>query len=176
MIEYFKNDWKQTEEDSHVIKCMKKSFTILDVGCGFNQYKKFCSKRQSFLGIDIVNENADEICDIIDFNNSVSYDLIICYGSINFYNKEWVDIRMKKVFSLLSKDGGSRVCMKVNPGHPHADGTMLDFFPWSMKYAQELSAKYNLSVENYREGSLGRFKFDFVRYNYLQQEDIHNFI
>ena len=41
VIDYFKYHWKQTEEDSHVIEHMKKSFIILDVGCGFNQYKKY---------------------------------------------------------------------------------------------------------------------------------------
>ena len=91
--------------------------------------KKYAKNPQYFIGIDIANEDADEIVDIIDFNDLIKiYDLIICYGSINFYDEKWVSDRLDKVISLLDDTPGSRICMKVNPGNPHADGTMLEVF------------------------------------------------
>ena len=181
MIDYFKYHWQQTEEDTHVIDCIKKSFIILDVGCGFNQYKKYAKNPQYFIGIDIANESADEVMDIIDFESEKRFDLIICYGSINFYDREWVENRLDKVVDLLDDAPGSRICMKVNPGNPHADGTMLDFFPWTMDYARDVSHKYGLTIENFRrKGSTGgRFKFDYVRSDYpysLQAEDTYAFV
>ena len=134
-----------------------------------------------FIGIDIANEDADEVIDIIDFKTDKIFDLIICYGSINFYDEKWVEDRLEKVVNLLDDTPGSRICMKVNPGNPHADGTMLEFFPWTMDYARDISAKYGLVIENFRtKGSTGgRFKFDFVRSDYTyskQAEDIYAFV
>ena len=181
MIDYFKYHWKQTEEDQHIIDCMKNAFLILDVGCGFNQYKKYAKKPQYFKGIDIANEDADEVVDIIDFKTDKIFDLIICYGSINFYDEKWVEDRLEKVVNLLDETPGSRICMKVNPGNPHADGTMLEFFPWTMDYARHISSKYGLVIENFRtKGSTGgRFKFYFVMSYYLyskQSENIYAFV
>ena len=49
-----------------------------------NQYKKYATN--SFWGIDLVCDEADELIDILDFKTNSKYDLIICYGSINFYS------------------------------------------------------------------------------------------
>ena len=181
MIDYFKYHWQQTEEDQHVIDCMNNAFIILDVGCGFNQYKKYAKKPQYFKGIDIANEDADEVIDILDYKTDKLFDLIICYGSINFYDEKWVGDRLEKVINLLDDTPGSRICMKVNPGNPHADGTMLEFFPWTMDYARHISSKYGLVIENFRTKNTpgGRFKFDFVRSEYpytKQAEDIYAFV
>ena len=181
MIDYFKYHWKTTEVDPHVIDCIKNAHIILDVGCGFNDYKKYAKKPQYFKGIDIANEVADEVIDIIDFKTDKIFDLIICYGSINFYNEKWVGDRLEKVVNLLDDTPGSRICMKVNPGNPHADGTMLDFFPWTMDYARHIANKYGLVIENFRTKDTpgGRFKFDFVRsdYPYAEQaEDVYAFV
>ena len=67
IIDYFKHTWKQTELDQHVLQCMKQADTILDVGCGFNQYKTYAKPNQFFWGIDFANEKADEVIDIIDY-------------------------------------------------------------------------------------------------------------
>ena len=52
---------------------------------------------------------------------------------------------------------------------------------WTMDYARDISAKYGLTIENFRtKGSTGgRFKFDFVRNEYpytKEAEDIYAFI
>ena len=166
IVDYFKHTWKQTDLDQHVVECIKQADTILDVGCGFNQYKTYVKPNQFFWGIDFANEKADEVIDIIDYHTDRDFDLIICYGSINFYNRQWIDRRLEKVFSLLSPKWGSRICMKVNPGHPHKDGTMLDFFPWTKDLAERIAHVNNFKLENMRDGEDGRFKFDLIRPEY----------
>ena len=39
--EYFANDYISKDEDPHVIELIKKSYGILDVGCGDNLFKKY---------------------------------------------------------------------------------------------------------------------------------------
>ena len=56
--------------------------------------------------------------------------------------------------------------MKVNPGHPHKDGTMLDFFPWTKDLAERIAHVNNFKLENMRDGEDGRFKFDLIKPDY----------
>ena len=62
-----------------------------------------------------------------------------------FMMKNGFSDRLEKVISLLDDTPGSRICMKVNPGNPHADGTMLEFFrgQWIMLVIYQLSTDYN---------------------------------
>ena len=69
MKEYFKTTWKITEIDPDVVKSVSIANNVLDVGCGHNQYKEHA--KNAFWGVDLVCEEADELIDIIDFNNLV---------------------------------------------------------------------------------------------------------
>jgi len=158
--EYFRNEYVSIDEDPYVIEHIKKSYGILDVGCGDNLFKKHLEKG-FFIGLDPYNLNADEIMDIIDFNYPIKFNLIICFGSINFYDIKWVDDRMKKVASLLAEDG--RICMKVNPKKPFGNGVVLDWFDkWTLPLVEHYAVMFNYTVENIREGEYGRIKFDYV--------------
>jgi len=158
--EHFTNDYVSRDEDPHVAELVKNSISTLDVGCGDNLFKKF-STNGRFIGLDPYNKNADIVCDILDYDVDMRFDLIICFGSINFYDLAWIDARMKKVFSLLSLDG--RVCMKVNPNKPFADGVRLDWFDkWTPWLAYHYAEVNNMWIDEQRDGEDGRFKFDFV--------------
>ena len=158
--EYFANDYVSNDEDPHVIELVKKSQATLDVGCGDNQFKKYFNKG-FFIGLDPYNHKADEIQDILDFNYPVKFDLIICYGSINFYDIKWIDDRIKKVFSLLAE--GGTICMKVNPNKPFGNGVVLEWFDkWTMPLIEHYAEINNCSIENIREGANGRIKFDYL--------------
>lgn len=155
--DYFANEYVSTDEDEHVVELVKKAKNALDVGCGDNLFKK----HGLVTGIDPFNKNADIMCDILDYDVDMRFDLIICFGSINFYDLAWVDARMKKVFSLLSLDG--RICMKVNPCKPFANGVKLDWFDkWTPWLAYHYADVNNMWIDEQREGEDGRFKFDFV--------------
>ena len=154
---YFAFDYISKDEDSHVVNLVKRADCVLDVGCGDNLFKK----HDNVTGIDPYNFNADIMCDIIDYEPNQTYDLIICFGSINFYDIAWVDARMKKVFSLLSNQG--TVCMKVNPNKPFGNGVRLEWFDsWTIGLVNHYAYQFNCDVESYREAENGRFKWDYV--------------
>jgi SAM-dependent methyltransferase len=156
---YFKDQWETTETDSHVVNLVKKSNAILDVGCGFNQYKKY---NENLVGIDIVNKNADHICDIIDYENKNQFDLIICFGSLHFYNYDWINLRLKKVINMLTSN--ATICMKVNPAIPNTDGSYLPWFEkWTPPLVEHFAELYNLEIKNIREGSRNRLKWDYIK-------------
>lgn len=158
--EYFANDYISEDEDPHVAEIVKKSKSVLDVGCGDNLFKKY-QQSGTFIGIDPYNKNADWMCDVLDYNSPFKYELIICFGSINFYNIQWIDDRMHKVASLLKPNG--RICMKVNPCKPFANGVKLEWFnKWTLPLAEHYAELFNYSIENMREGEFGRIKFDYV--------------
>lgn len=158
--EHFTNDYVSHDEDPHVADFVKKSISTLDVGCGDNLFKKFHSKG-SFIGLDPYNKNADWQVDILDYVTPIKYDLIICFGSINFYDMKWVDDRMKKVFDIWSRE--NRICMKVNPNQPFASGVKLEWFDkWTPSLAKHYAELFNCKIENYREAEDGRFKWDYV--------------
>jgi len=73
--EYFRNDYISNDEDPYVIEQIKKSYGILDVGCGDNLFKKHLEKG-FFIGLDPYNLKADEIIDILDFNYPVKFNLL----------------------------------------------------------------------------------------------------
>jgi len=155
--DYFAYDYVSEDEDPHVVSLVKRADCVLDVGCGDNLFKK----HGNVTGIDPYNFNADIMCDILDYEPDQTYDLIICFGSINFYNIAWVDARMRKVSTLLAKNG--RICMKVNPGKPFANGTKLEWFDrWTLSLGKHYAEMFNYDIENIREGAHERIKFDYV--------------
>lgn len=154
---YFTYDYVSTDEDPHVVDLVKKADYVLDVGCGDNLFKK----HGLVTGIDPFNFNADIMIDVLDFEPDQKYPLIICFGSINFYNIQWIDDRMKKVASLLDDQG--RICMKVNPNKPFGNGVKLEWFDkWTVPLIEHYAELFNYSIENMREGEFGRIKFDYV--------------
>jgi SAM-dependent methyltransferase len=157
---YFATEWTTTETDPYVVWWVENSRNTLDVGCGFNHYKKYSNS--NFIGLDPFNSEADVQIDILDFNTSQKFDLIICFGSLHFYNYDWIDERLKKVLSLLDENG--RILMKVNPNTPNNDGSTLQWFDrWTKPLAEHFATLYGLKVENVRNAKNGRFKFDFTR-------------
>ena len=158
--DYFTNHYVSDDEDPHVVEHVKKVKSTLDVGCGDNLFKKY-QNNGTFIGIDPFNKNSDRLCDILDYDSPFKYELIICFGSINFYNIEWVDTRMRKVASLLKPQG--RICFKVNPNKPFGNGVRLNWFDrWTVPLIQHYAEIFNYEVECLREGDHGRIKFDYV--------------
>jgi ubiquinone/menaquinone biosynthesis C-methylase UbiE len=76
---------------------------VLDLGCGDNQYKTFI---KNLIGIDIVNDAADIKADIITipFDDS-SADAVLCFGSINFGEKDLIRKQLLEVKRVLKNDG-----------------------------------------------------------------------
>ncbi len=169
--EYFSKHWNQTEIDPHVVRRLESAKNPIDVGCGFNAYKKF---NENLIGVDIVNEEADVICDILDFPNEGPFDLAICYGILHFNSYDWIRARLEWVLQHTTDD--AEILMKVNPCRkkdlkPENRSKVVFFDRWNRGLADHFAEVYNLEVWNWREWRLSddnslRYKFDFRRVNH----------
>ena len=109
--EFFGKTWNQTEVDEHVVDRIKYAKSVIDIGCGFNPYKKF---NHNLTGVDLVNEEADEVCDILDFDSmGLKYDVAICYGILHFNSYDWIRERLEWAVNHIKEDG--EILIKVNP-------------------------------------------------------------
>lgn len=132
---------------------------VLDVGCGYNQFKQRIS---NLIGIDPYNNNADYQVDILDFVEDLeSFDVIIALGSINFNSKEDIELRFAKCVSLLSP--GGKFFLRANPGISHKNGPWIDIFPWSFEVVQEFSKRYNLKLETFKKDTNDRLYFVYLK-------------
>ena len=100
--EFFGKTWNQTEVDDHVVDRLKAARNVIDVGCGFNPYKKHTN---NLVGVDIVNGSADWIGDIIDYKPVTKFDVAICYGILHFNSYDWIRERLEWVVNNLTEDG-----------------------------------------------------------------------
>lgn len=132
---------------------------VLDVGCGYHPFK---DKIPNITGIDPYNKNADYMVDILDFTiENESFDHIICFGSINFNSFEDIEERFKRVVELLKPEG--KIYFRANPGISWPNGPYVDIFPWSFEIAYDLSKKYGLHLENFKQDSNDRLYFVFQK-------------
>jgi SAM-dependent methyltransferase len=128
---------------------------VLDVGCGYNQFK---SRISNLVGIDPCNHDADYMVDILDYKVAdESYDAIIAFGSINFNSKQDIEERFAHCVKLLSKNG--KMFFRVNPGISHKNGPWVDIFPWSFEVVNEFVVKYNLALEIFKKDNNDRLYF-----------------
>jgi hypothetical protein len=113
---------------------------VVDVGCGFNPFK---NRIRNLVGIDIANESADIVCDLMDAPfREASVDVALALGSINFGTSHDVSAALAKVAGWI-KPGGF-VYMRGNPGqevHPE-----ITIFPWSAENAVSIGRHVGLRV------------------------------
>lgn len=103
---------------------------VLDLGCGDNYFKGLID---NITGIDLANEKADMVCDIMDIelDGQAAFDIILALGSINFGSEKDILANLAKVSELI-KPGG-KLYMRVNPGIRHELCKDLIVFPWSIQ-------------------------------------------
>jgi hypothetical protein len=166
--EFFGKSWNQTEVDPHVIDIISNAESVIDVGCGFNPYKKF---HDNLIGIDIVNKRADFNCDILNFSPVLSkFDVAVCYGILHFNSYDWIRERLEWVVNNTTDD--AQILIKVNPSRKEDQAEELRssdviwFDRWNHGLAEHFADIYNLEIWNWREwrnpldNSL-RYKFDY---------------
>ena len=119
---------------------------VLDVGCGYNQFKE---RIPNLIGIDPYNNQADYMVDILDYKvEPASYEAIICLGSINFNSQEDIESRIARCVELLAP--GGRMYFRANPGIDHQHGPWVEIFPWSFEKCYEIAKKFDLEVETFK--------------------------
>jgi len=129
---------------------------VLDVGCGFNQFK---ARIPNLVGIDAYNNNADYMVDILDYTvPDNTYDHIIVFGSINFGEYDDIEVRMKKVIDLTMPDG--KIYVRANPGHVHKNGQWIDIYPWDFDTAFRIANKFNCELSSFKKDNGDRLYFE----------------
>lgn len=131
---------------------------VLDVGCGYNQFK---GRIKNLIGIDPYNNCADYMVDVLDFNVSDMYDHILVLGSLNFNSYDEIELRFKKIVSLLSPNG--KMYFRANPGILWKNGPYVDIFHWTFEIVYELGTKYNLRLDTYKKDSNDRLYFVYTK-------------
>ena len=171
--EFFGKTWNQTEVDDHVLKRIKDAKNVIDVGCGFNPYKK---STENLVGVDIVNDQADHICDILEFPAwERKFDVAICYGILHFNSYDWIRERLEWVINNTTDN--AEILMKVNPSRKEdqaeelCSSDVIWFDKWNRGLADHFADIYNLEIWNWREwynplDNSVRLKFDYRKNEY----------
>lgn len=133
-----------------------KPTAVLDVGCGFNQFK---ARIPNLIGIDAYNNNADYMVDILDYTvPDNTYDHVIVFGSINFGDFEDVRIRMKKVIDITKPDG--IIYVRANPGETHKNGQWIDIYSWDFDTAYKIAQMYSCELSSFKKDNGNRLYFE----------------
>jgi len=112
---------------------------VLDLGCGRNLLK---DRIKNLVGIDIVNESADLVCDIMELeleDDSDAFDIVLALGSINFGREKDILAMLKRVNELMVPSG--KLYMRVNPGIRHKNCKDLIIFPWTLDNIDPIGKK-----------------------------------
>lgn len=132
--------------------------SVLDVGCGYNQFK---GRIDNLVGIDPYNNCADYMVDVLDYNVQETYDHILVLGSLNFNSYTDIELRFKKIVSLLSSAG--KMYFRANPGILWKNGPYVDIFNWTFEIVYELGLKYNLTLNTFKKDSNDRLYFVYTK-------------
>jgi SAM-dependent methyltransferase len=132
---------------------------VLDVGCGFNQFK---ARIQNLIGIDAFNNSADFMVDILDYNvPNESYDHVIVFGSINFGDFSDIEAKFKKVVDLTMP--GGTIYVRANPGEIHKNGQWVDIYPWDFETAYNIAVLNNCKLESFKKDNGNRLYFELIK-------------
>jgi len=132
---------------------------VLDVGCGFNQFK---ARIPNLIGIDAYNNSADYMVDILDYTvPNESYDHVIVFGSINFGEFDDINARFKKVIDLTMV--GGKIYVRANPGHVHKNGQWIDIYPWDFDTAYRIAQLHNCELSSFKKDNGDRLYFELTK-------------
>lgn len=132
---------------------------VLDVGCGYNQFKP---RIPNLTGIDLFNNSADYMVDILEYNVSPgSYDAVIVFGSINFGDYDDVSVRFRKVFELTAP--GGRVYVRANPGLHHKNGQWIDIYAWDFESAHRIAKENGVNLVTFKKDNGDRLFFMYEK-------------
>ena len=132
---YFSSIWRSNLSQYkysglQLVEKIKPYETVLDVGCGFNEFKQHIP---NLIGIDPANDNADVKTMIEYYDPPHKFDVAFCLGSINFGDYFKVVSQIAYVVRCLKPQ--ARIYWRCNPGsydHGNEECHQIDFFPWSI--------------------------------------------
>ena len=127
-----------------LIDKIKPTELVLDVGCGFNEYK---SHIPNLVGIDPANSCADYQVRIEDFQVPSCFDVAFCLGSINFGGGANIISQIKSVVDCLKPQ--ARIYWRCNPGladHGNQECKDIEFYPWTIEKHVEFADLFKFKL------------------------------
>lgn len=116
-------------------KKVKPGESVLDVGCGYNLFKKLIP---NLVGIDPMCDFADHRVSLQDFETDQKFDVAFCLGSIMYGSQEDVEQQIAKLCSLLKPN--ARIYWRTScVGHEL-------FFTWTIEHHASLSKKFGFEL------------------------------
>lgn len=133
---YFSTVWQSnlnqyTYSGWALVDKIKPDELVLDVGCGFNEFK---SRIPNLVGIDPANHCADFKLPIEYFRNDIKFDVAFCLGSVNFGTEINIVNQINCVVACLKPK--ARIYWRCNPGladHSNDECKDIDFYPWTVE-------------------------------------------
>ncbi len=126
---------------------------VLDIGCGTNMWKPYFD---DLYGIDPYNEAADEMIKFEDYTPHKEFDTYLALGSINFYNKEYVEMQIEHLNKITN--GGDTIFWRQNTGKKLQEKDIknmgvnnwtpnnVKYFPWDLESNKYFVDKYGFDL------------------------------
>ena len=166
-LKYFANNWqpdytKFKYSGWALLDKIKENDQILDIGCGYNLFKKHFGNR--LYGIDPANNKADQVIAWEDYKPHKKFNVFFILGSINFGDEKYVESQIAKL-SRETKTG-DRVYWRQNPGtgdHPWKDTEQINFYPWTFNKNKEWANKYDFTINELLQDTGNRIYTEWTR-------------
>jgi nitrite reductase/ring-hydroxylating ferredoxin subunit len=167
LLKYFADNWqpdytKFKYSGWALLDKIKEDDQILDIGCGYNLFKKHFGNR--LYGIDPANNKADQVIAWEDYKLHKKFNVFFVLGSINFGDEKYVESQIAKL-SRETKTG-DRVYWRQNPGtgdHPWKGVEEVQFYPWSFDKNKEWADKYNFTINELLQDTGNRIYTEWTR-------------
>ena len=109
-LKYFKSNWQPDYSKFNysgwaLLDKIKENDQILDIGCGYNLFKKHFGNR--LYGIDPANNKADQVIAWEDYKPHKEFNVYFILGSLNFGTEENVEQQIAKLAKVTKK--GDRI-------------------------------------------------------------------
>ena len=133
---------------------------VLDVGCGYNEFR---GNIHNLTGLDPYNPKADIIKGIMDYDPDVTYDVVLCLGSINFGDTNKILNELERVVKLTSP--GGKIFFRVNPGlmHDPMEADWIQFYAWTPTFIINTADFLGVTVLDLRTDGKNRVYFVWAK-------------
>ena len=167
---YFSTTWRSNLNQYkysgwELINKIQPNELVLDVGCGFNEFKH---KISSLIGIDPANTRADLCVSIEHFaedsSNHNKFDVAFCLGSINFGSEANIISQINCVIKCLKPH--ARIYWRCNPGladHGNEECKDIEFFPWTIEKHTEFADLFGFKLVTARWDTSNRIYAEWDR-------------
>lgn len=146
-----------------LLKKIPSDAKILDVGCGYNIFKPYFP---NLIGIDPVTNQADFRVTLEEFQSNDQYDVILCLGTIQHGDIEYVKNQVQKLVSLLTPNGKIYWRSNLIPrGTNRKESKVLlsDGFIWTPDIHKELCSKFGFVLADLQYDSYDHTRSDATR-------------